>query len=70
MRIAELRKGDIIRCCDVEQVVEHVAMHPAGTVVIMQDGAQITAQHLDSCGWSLAAESALNAADLALAGVV
>lgn len=67
MRITDLRQGDIIRCCEVEQTVEHVALHPAGVMVIMQDGATITAEHLNECGWQLAETSALRAAELALA---
>jgi len=67
LRITDLRKGDVIRCCDVEQTVEHVALHPAGTMLIMEDGATITAEHLESHGWQLAETTALHAAELALA---
>lgn len=67
MRITDLRKGDVIRCCDVEQTVEHVALHPAGVMLIMEDGAAIPAEHLELNGWQLAESSALQAAELALA---
>lgn len=53
MQIAELRKGDVILCCEVEQTVEHVALHPAGTVVIMKDGATVPVKHLEKNGWSI-----------------
>lgn len=53
MRITDLRKGDTIRCCDVEQRVEHIALHPSGTRVIFDDGATVTEQHLENCDWKL-----------------
>lgn len=53
MRITDLRKGDTIRCCDVEQRVEHVALHPSGTRVIFDDGATVTQEHLDENGWQI-----------------
>jgi hypothetical protein len=48
-----LRKGDTVLCCDVEQRVEHVSLHPSGTVVVMQDGATLTAEHMDANGWEV-----------------
>jgi hypothetical protein len=53
MRITDLRKGDTVLCCDVEQRVEHVVLHPSDTVVVMQDGALLTKEHMEANGWQV-----------------
>lgn len=53
MEITELRPGDRIMCCDVEHRVVKVVKHPAGIVVVTEDGAAITAAHLTENGFEV-----------------